>query len=197
MTLPISRREAKRLGVLHYFTDRPCPYGHVVKRYTLSGGCYECLRLVAASEYKKQYDKQYNKDNRERIARRQRKYYLANKAKVLENVKCWRNRHPEKRAFIANSYKVRRRTQTGTSDDSTRTIFEWACRQEKVCFWCGVDCKTSYHMDHYYPLSRGGEHAIENLVIACPSCNHRKHAKDPKEFAREVARYTVNPNMLA
>ena len=196
-SLPTSRKEAKIEKTVHYFNGRQCPHGHIAKRYTLGGNCCECVRLFSISTQKKEYDKLYYENNKARVSCRGRIYYLENKQKILGDVKRWREKHPEKRAFIANSYKVRRRTQTGTSDDSTRTIFEWACRQEKVCFWCGVDCEKSYHMDHYYPLSRGGKHAVGNLVISCPTCNHRKHAKDPEEFAREVARYTVNPRMLA
>ena len=39
------RTEAKREGKSFYFTGKPCKYGHVAERYTLSGGCRECKRL--------------------------------------------------------------------------------------------------------------------------------------------------------
>ena len=194
--LPASRKEAKIKKTAQYFTGRKCPHGHIAKRYTIGGNCCECTRLFSTSAKKKEYDKQYYKKNTERISRKLRTYYLANRQKVLSNVKRWREENPEKRATISNSYKARRRAQAGGSD-ATAEIHEWANNQDKVCYWCAADCEKSYHMDHYYPLSRGGKHTVENLVIACPTCNHRKHAKDPKEFAREVARHIVNPNMLA
>jgi len=31
-------------------------------------------------------------------------------------------------------------------------------------------------------------HVVENLVIACMTCNLEKHAKDPFDFAREKGR---------
>ncbi|NLB85017.1 MAG: HNH endonuclease, partial [Acholeplasmataceae bacterium] len=42
---------------------------------------------------------------------------------------------------------------------------------------------NKYNIDHYIPISKGGEHTIDNLVISCEKCNKQKHAKDPYEFA--------------
>jgi len=49
---------------------------------------------------------------------------------------------------------------------------QWrACR----CTYCRRQVPNgSLTWDHIEPLSRGGEHLIENLVIACRSCNARK-----------------------
>lgn len=41
-SLPKSRAEAKALGVLHYFTQRPCKNGHVSKRKVSNGACLIC-----------------------------------------------------------------------------------------------------------------------------------------------------------
>ena len=49
------------------------------------------------------------------------------------------------------------------------------------CWWCGR-MLTKYHIDHRIPLSRGGSNGPENLVLACPPCNLRKHAKMPWEM---------------
>jgi 5-methylcytosine-specific restriction endonuclease McrA len=32
------------------------------------------------------------------------------------------------------------------------------------------------------PLDRGGSNGPENIVIACPECNHSKHNKLPHEW---------------
>ena len=54
----------------------------------------------------------------------------------------------------------------------------------KICYWCNVSLKnTKVHIDHYTPLSKGGEHTISNLVVSCSKCNLEKHSKDPLEFA--------------
>lgn len=52
------------------------------------------------------------------------------------------------------------------------------------CYWCGELLKNKkVHIDHYVPLSKGGRHIIENLVVSCPKCNLSKGAKDPYHYA--------------
>lgn len=46
-------------------------------------------------------------------------------------------------------------------------------RDEYTCQYCGV--KFNYlTIDHILPRRLGGGHTWENLVAACPNCNHRK-----------------------
>lgn len=45
------------------------------------------------------------------------------------------------------------------------------------CFYCGVGINNEYHVDHYIPLSRGGNNKKENLRISCPTCNYRKGSR--------------------
>jgi hypothetical protein len=33
------------------------------------------------------------------------------------------------------------------------------------------------HIDHIIPRVVGGSHSLDNLALACQSCNHAKHAK--------------------
>lgn len=42
--LPESRDEALKEGELFFFTGLPCRNGHISKRYTTSGGCFQCLQ---------------------------------------------------------------------------------------------------------------------------------------------------------
>lgn len=44
--------------------------------------------------------------------------------------------------------------------------------------------KRKYHIDHVTPLIKGGSNDIENIALLCQSCNNRKWAKDPDEFAK-------------
>lgn len=41
---PISRREARRLGLKKYFIGQVCANGHVSERYTSNSHCCECQR---------------------------------------------------------------------------------------------------------------------------------------------------------
>lgn len=44
------REEAARLGQLRYFTGKPCKYGHISQRYTVSGACITCLRETTEAQ---------------------------------------------------------------------------------------------------------------------------------------------------
>lgn len=129
-------------------------------------------RAAANKDRKREYDKAYR---------------ALDPAKALERAKAWRKANPEKRAAIIRAYDARRRAQTA-GGVSTRDLAAWTKAAKKVCYWCGRRCAKSYHVDHYKPLSRGGAHELENLVIACAPCNLKKNAKDPLDFAREVGR---------
>lgn len=55
-----------------------------------------------------------------------------------------------------------------------------------TCFYCGVrfaaegpDHRT---VDHRVPRSRGGTHALRNLVFACFACNQRKRDRPEGDF---------------
>lgn len=121
---------------------------------------------------KKEYDKKYAKENSERKSR---------------NAVLWAKNNKESRAAIIRNYESRRRSQK-SSGVATKELRKWVANAEKKCYWCGNKCEKNYHVDHYMPLSKGGPHEIENLVIACAPCNLKKNAKHPYEFAKEVGR---------
>lgn len=49
------------------------------------------------------------------------------------------------------------------------------------CYYCGREMGPPT-IDHVVPLSEGGRHSIDNIVLACHQCNSRKHVKDAAEF---------------
>lgn len=55
-----------------------------------------------------------------------------------------------------------------------------------MCFYCGVrftaDGPDHRTVDHRVPTSRGGSHALANLVFACYACNQRKRDRHEDEF---------------
>ena len=67
-----------------------------------------------------------------------------------------------------------------------------------TCYYCGcqlpedtirtdergtvVSVVRNWHLDHYVPLSRGGEDSVNNLVPACKECNLHKSNKTGNEF---------------
>jgi 5-methylcytosine-specific restriction endonuclease McrA len=49
-------------------------------------------------------------------------------------------------------------------------------RDGERCRYCGTD-GGPFDIDHIVPLARGGLHAMENLGVACATCNRSKGAK--------------------
>ena len=58
-------------------------------------------------------------------------------------------------------------------------------RDGAVCVWCG---REPWHRDltaeHLMPRSRGGRTSLENLTVACRTCNKRRGTKPVVAFAR-------------
>lgn len=131
--------------------------------------------------------KKYRDGMRARKRAYDRLYREENRTSIDKRISSWRENNPERTAFIKKTYKARRRA-IEKKGDPTAKLFAWEQAQQKVCYWCGVSCADSYHVDHYIPLSKGGAHTVKNLVIACPQCNLSKSAKDPYEFAASVGR---------
>jgi len=49
------------------------------------------------------------------------------------------------------------------------------------CTYCGTE-EGPFQIDHVFPWSRGGRHELENLCVACATCNALKGALTADEF---------------
>lgn len=161
---------------------------------------------------KKAYDKKYVEENKEKKyaanyaynashraekavydkKRREAKKDEINKAKRIywhfgggkEKKKEWSVRNYDKVYSYGVAGSAKRRALLGKFNLSHAEFRIWKDAQPKVCTYCGTCCKDSFHVDHVIPLSKGGEHAIENLAIACPSCNFSKNNKLVEEWIK-------------
>lgn len=109
-----------------------------------------------------------------------RAYRAANKEHIAKRILTWTRANPDK----ARAYKLRRRArEVGAQGAHTSEDIQAQYKRQKGrCFWCGEKVGDTYHADHVVPLSRGGTNDIDNLVIACPSCNCSKQDKLPHEW---------------
>jgi 5-methylcytosine-specific restriction endonuclease McrA len=56
------------------------------------------------------------------------------------------------------------------------------------CAYCGAS--GDLHIEHVVPISKGGGHAIGNIVPACESCNYSKRDHDPEAWYRSQPFYS-------
>jgi 5-methylcytosine-specific restriction endonuclease McrA len=65
-------------------------------------------------------------------------------------------------------------------------------RDNYVCQYCGQS--PSYlTIDHIIPRRLGGQHSWDNLVAACPSCNHRKGGRTIEQVQMRLLRAPSEP----
>jgi 5-methylcytosine-specific restriction endonuclease McrA len=65
-------------------------------------------------------------------------------------------------------------------------------RDNHTCQYCGSHPQRPT-LDHVIPRHLGGEHTWENLVTACPSCNHRKGGRTPDQANMHPFKIPVAP----
>lgn len=65
-------------------------------------------------------------------------------------------------------------------------------RDNYTCQYCGKHT-TDLTIDHVIPRHLGGLHVWDNVVAACPACNHRKGGRLLKEANMNLLRRPVEP----
>lgn len=113
-------------------------------------------------------------ERREEIKARVRAYEQAN----IEKAREWgRAKTNKRRARLADGPQY-------SLADIQRLLVLQRCK----CANCGASIKKKYHIDHRIPVAKGGTNDPRNIELLCPSCNLRKSAKLPHEFAQENGR---------
>lgn len=65
-------------------------------------------------------------------------------------------------------------------------------RDDYMCQYCGK--RAPYlTLDHVIPRRLGGNHSWDNLVAACPSCNHRKGGRTIEQANMRLLHQPVEP----
>lgn len=144
-------------------------------------------KAAAARRYAEKHPEKIREVSRRRYARdperereRVRCWRERNRERHRAAVRCWRERNRERvRASVQRQRAVRRKARIGEipSNHMEQLLgFQGGC-----CAYCHEEL-IEHHVDHVIPLSRGGAHSWENLVLACPACNQWKYTKLPGEL---------------
>ncbi|MDU4890988.1 MAG: HNH endonuclease [Clostridium sp.] len=170
--------------------------------------CKKCEVRYNQEYYKKhkaeldEKHKKYRENNKEYLSNLRKQYYKSNKEKELVQAKMWRNknkdkiRNSSKRWYECNKGKVlvknqRRRTKLSELP-ATITNEQWIQIKndfKNKCAYCGR--KLPLHMEHFIPLSKGGEMTVNNIIPSCKSCNCSKGTKLFHEWYKEYEHYDV------
>lgn len=153
--------------------------------------------ICKACSYKRH--KAWCEANRARKNEYQRAYRQRYPEKVRAQLDAWLKAHPEYeparyakryadpkqrvRMLAANKlHRFRKRANGGRGV----TVDQMLDLLSKPCAYCGAEATE---IDHVLPVSRGGEHDINNVAPACRSCNASKGARTPEEWraSRKVA----------
>jgi 5-methylcytosine-specific restriction endonuclease McrA len=149
---------------------------------------YEAMRKSIDPEYRKEYFKQYKIKNKEAIkikTKLQNKRYKAtHRDEIRNSVRKYRRK--TKRYIVWNNNRRYRMTNAGIlTKKDVQQVYENNIKKHGTltCYLClspivfGND-----HLEHKTPLCRGGTHHIDNLEVACASCNCKKNTKTLEEF---------------
>ena len=129
------------------------------------------------------WQREYRKANPEMMRERHREYYQKDREKKLKQKSEW-GKTPEGR--IKQKAKNQTRRARKNSVVSTLNASDLRDIRDKAkgrCFYCRE--KRPLALDHIIPISKGGPHSRDNVVMACRSCNSTKGPKDPMKFAKE------------
>jgi 5-methylcytosine-specific restriction endonuclease McrA len=147
---------------------------------------------VANPDRRRKHGKKWRDANPEKIRVKNKRYKAENAERLapiaLERTRQWEKDNPEKAAENHRVVRRRRRARiAGIEGDHTRSETDALLRAQRfICAepTCGADIHKRRHLDHIHPIARGGSNGIENLQWLCPSCNRRKGARDPAEWAQ-------------
>ncbi len=163
----ITRKEAKELGSLFYFTGLACPHGHIVRRYTKTSNCVTCHAIYYASDEQKNKQKEYREKHKKEKAVYDKNFSKENAA--YRNSLKSANRAKRKQRIVPWDKEL--------TDFVTIEAYDLAKLRNKVT---GI----SWHVDHVIPLCGKnicGLHVWNNLRVIPASENLRKGNRIDKE----------------
>jgi 5-methylcytosine-specific restriction endonuclease McrA len=115
--------------------------------------------------------------------------YAHHRERRVAEAVAWGKANRDARVAISNQHKAQRRQWANTTESvgvSSRDWIKLLRRYAYACAYCGSSGEI--HMEHVIPLSRGGRHAVGNVLPACGACNLSKQSCFVAEWKVRKAR---------
>lgn len=122
-----------------------------------------------------EYGSTWRRENKEKSRVISRRSYQNNKTKCRAANLAWEARNPRAHAERGMVRRARLLGNPHSVGGSARDWLRLVRRYRGCCAYCGV-AAINPEMDHIVPLSRGGRHAIGNVLPSCSECNRSKNA---------------------
>lgn len=181
----------KTLKDLHFFSkNKSFKDGYAVR-------CKQCIREynVANKEHISQLRKKNYLNNIDNCKKYSKKSHFLHREERLQKQKIYYQNNKEYFKYKNKKYKEdnkdyillknnKRKNLIKLQNINQSEIDNLLINNNNQCFYCKIFVKRgiNLHLDHKVPLSRGGNHHINNIVPACASCNLRKGTKTTEEF---------------
>lgn len=140
------------------------------QRHTANNPGYYSRYYARRKKHREENKTEYNSKARE--YQRERRKNPEVRAKSAQ----WWAENPEKHRIYQANRRSRKLNNPGSVGVSERDWLRLVNRYQSCCAYCGRK-PDSIELDHVIPLSKGGRHAIGNVLPACTSCNRSKNAR--------------------
>lgn len=154
----------------------------------------------ANPEKRRATNQAWTEANREKVRESYRQHYWANRPAMLEKHAAKRiRRRDQDRIYRAkylqdhlmehslHEHKRRARKRGSGGEITPSDLLDIFIRQRHRCAYCRRKLvRVKKHTDHIVALAKGGSNDRRNAQILCATCNLKKGAKDPVDFARSL-----------
>ena len=123
--------------------------------------------------------KRYQAENKDMISAKQAVYRKENKDMLKIAHDKWHEANPGKKRAWSVKRRALEKEATVGDIDAIDEVYRQAKEDEGiVCYLCGeIIEKGCGHVDHVFPLGKGGSHSVDNLRVVHAHCNLKKSSK--------------------
>ena len=144
-----------------------------------------------------------NLDNKYEIYKRKRDVYNAKKSYLLCLQKIEIIKECIEEAERKNDKERRIKNELAKSVQEKRHIaneVKVILRKNRICPYCGeiIDYNNGLaHADHIYPIAKGGQSTVRNMIYICKDCNLRKGTLTLNQFIKkyDLDREAIEDNL--